>query len=112
MLLNTADWRAIRGAKDDVGDYLMPGAPAGQTAEIVWNLRVASLASMPAGSFVVLDGGFVALLDRMQASVEISREDADNFTKNLVTILIEERVGTLVQDLNAMRKGTFPAPVA
>ncbi|CAG9172102.1 hypothetical protein LMG23992_02119 [Cupriavidus laharis] len=106
-LLNTADWRAIRGSKSTDGNYLMPGAPTGTTPQVVWALRVASLASMPAGTFVVLDGRYVAILDRLQAIVEMSNADADNFTKNLITVRCEERIGTMVSDLNALRKGTF-----
>jgi len=51
---------------------------------------------MIAGSFLVgnPEGD---LYDRMAARVEVSTEDADNFRKNLVTVLAEERIGLAVK---------------
>ena len=52
---------------------------------------------MPAGKFMV--GAFnmgAQVFDREDANVQVSTEDGDNFTKNLVTIRGEERIALAV----------------
>ena len=47
----------------------------------------------------------------MAARVEVSTEDADNFRKNLVTVLAEERIGLAVKAPIAFTNGTYSAAI-
>ena len=49
------------------------------------------------------------VFDRMDAVVEVSTEDDQNFRKNLVTILAEERLALAVYRPEAFVKGDFAA---
>src|SRR3546814_3746850 len=65
---------------------------------------------MTAGNF--LTGAFrlgAQIFDRQDARVEVSTEDSDNFRKNLVTILAEERLALAVYRPEAFIRGGFAA---
>ena len=51
------------------------------------------------------------MYDRTAARVEVSTEDSDNFRKNLVTLLAEERIGLAVKNPLAFTKGDFAAAI-
>jgi hypothetical protein len=55
--------------------------------------------------------GSARLYDRWQARVEISTEDRDNFVRNLVTILAEERIGLAVKRTTGFTKGSFATAI-
>lgn len=55
--------------------------------------------------------GSATLYDRMSARVELSTEDGNNFVKNLVTLLCEQRIGLAVKQPTGFTKGTFAAAI-
>ena len=64
---------------------------------------------MPRSQFLV--GAFrqaAAIWDRADATMEVSREHSDFFTRNLVAILVEERLGLTVFHEDALCYGGFP----
>jgi HK97 family phage major capsid protein len=68
---------------------------------------------MAQGKF--LTGAFnlaAQVFDRMQAAVIISTEDRDNFIRNMVTLLVEERLALAVYRPEALIYGTLTAKVA
>jgi HK97 family phage major capsid protein len=72
---------------------------------------VATLA-MTTGKYLV--GSFAMgaqIFDRMDARVEISTEDGNNFIKNLVTILCEERLALAIYNTACFVKGDFAAQI-
>lgn len=106
-VLNPIDWATIETTKDSTGQYII-GNPQGTLQPTLWGLPVVSTQAMTAGSF--LTGAFrlgAQIFDRMDARVEISTEDSDNFRKNLVTILAEERLALAVYRPEAFIKGTY-----
>lgn len=89
VVMNHLDAAALDLAKDEDGRYLHP-AFMGNTA---WGLPVVRTKGLPQGKFIV--GGFVGntlIWQRKGIEVRRSTEDRDNFVKNLVTILLEERL--------------------
>ena len=107
MVLNPTDWFKIEVTKDTAGAYII-GNPQDGAAPRLWGLPVVTTPAMTVDKFLV--GAFrygAQIFDRMDARVEISTEDSDNFRKNLVTILAEERLALAVYNTLAFVKGDF-----
>ena len=69
--------------------------------------------AMAQGSFLTGALKYAAqIFDREDANVLISTEDRDNFVKNMVTILCEERLALAVYRPQALVSGTFAAATA
>lgn len=86
----------------------MLGGPANMATPTLWDLPVVTTTAVGSGMFLV--GAFQAqalLLDREEAMVEISAEHSDYFTKNLVAIRVEERVGLAFFRNDGFVYGTF-----
>lgn len=110
-VLNPIDWALIETTKDADGRYII-GNPQGSLNPTLWGLPVVATQAMTSGAF--LTGAFrmgAQIFDRMDARVEISTEDSDNFRKNLVTILAEERLALAVYRPEAFIKGTFSTAI-
>jgi len=110
IILNPRDWHAIALLKDAEGRYIF-GGPAAFAAKVMWGLPVVATKAQALGTFTV--GGFdlaSQVWDRMDATVEISREDRDNFVKNMLTILCEERLALAHYRTSAIIKGAFTVP--
>ncbi|MDQ1078000.1 phage major capsid protein [Pseudoroseomonas cervicalis] len=107
MVLNPIDWTTIELTKDTTGQYII-GNPQGTLAPTLWGLPVVATQAMAQNNFLV--GAFrlgAQIFDRWDATVLISTENADNFVKNMVTILAEERLGLAVYRPQAFVKGTL-----
>ena len=95
-VLNPIDWARIELTKDSEGRYII-GQPQGVASPTMWGLPVVSTQAMASGKF--LTGAFrmgAQLFDRWMARVEVATENEDDFVKNLVTILAEERLALAV----------------
>lgn len=106
-VLNPTDWASIELKKDTTGQYIWAN-PAALVGPTMWGLPVVDSLSMPQNNF--LTGAFkyaAQIFDREDANVLVSTEDRDNFVKNMVTILAEERLGLAVYRPQALIKGTF-----
>ncbi|MFV5212702.1 phage major capsid protein [Azonexus caeni] len=109
IVLSPIDWASIELLKTTDNAYLfanpsMAGMPS------LWGRNIVPTQSMDSGDFLVgAFGGGQAVQgwDREDVSVAISYEDRDNFVKNMVTILCEERVGLTVYRPSAFVKGDF-----
>lgn len=107
-VLNPIDWATIEIAKDNQARYLI-GNPQGTTAPTLWGLPVVATQSMQAGKF--LTGAFnmaAQIFDAETASIEVGFEN-DDFTRNLVTVLCEERLALAVYRPEAFIYGTLAA---
>ena len=110
-VLNPIDWAGIETTKDSQGRYII-GNPVGSLSPTLWGLPVVATQAMTSGNF--LTGAFrmaAQIFDREDANVAISTEDSDNFRKNLVTILAEERLALAVYRPEAFIKGTFSTAI-
>ena len=111
VVLHPTDWAGIELTKDSQGRYII-GDPKADAPARVWGLPVVSTQAMLLGKFLV--GAFklgAQIFDREDARVELSTEDSDNFRKNLVTILAEERLALAVYRPTAFVKGDFAAMI-
>jgi HK97 family phage major capsid protein len=107
IILNPRDWHAIALLKDENGRYIF-GGPTAFAAKVMWGLPVVATKAQALGTFTV--GGFdlaSQVWDRMDATVEVSREDRDNFVKNMLTILCEERLALAHYRPTAIITGPF-----
>jgi HK97 family phage major capsid protein len=112
IVLNNLDWAAIQLIKTtgtaSSGQYIYANPHNAAPAQL-WGLPVVPTKSMARGNFLV--GAFrmaAAIWDRDDATVEVSREHADFFIRNMVAILCEERLALTVFRPEALIYGSFP----
>lgn len=107
IVLHPRDWHSIALMKDAEGRYIF-GGPAAFAARVMWGLPVVPTMAQTRGEFTV--GGFdmaSQIWDNMDASVEVSQHDRDNFVKNMLTILCEERLALAHYRPAAIVDGAF-----
>jgi HK97 family phage major capsid protein len=110
VIVNPADWGAMERTREGAGTgmylYGTPGTMAGVNP---FGLRVVISNNMTAGKFLVgAIANSTALYVRQGATVEMGYVN-DDFTKNLVTIRVEERLGLGVERPSAILYGDFTA---
>jgi len=96
VVLHPTDWARIELLKDELGRYII-GNPQGILGPTLWNRPVVATQAITAGKF--LAGAFslgAQIFDMWQARVEVATENEDDFVKNMVTILAEERLALAV----------------
>lgn len=106
-VMNPIDWARIETEKDGQGRYII-GNPQGNVDKTLWGLPVVETPAMTVDKF--LTGAFkqgAQLFDRWAARVEVATENEDDFIKNLVTILAEERLALAVNRPEAFIYGDF-----
>lgn len=104
ILLNWADWSALLGLKSTTNEYLINGIldPVKQT---IYGIPVVLSSAVTAGKFAMGNfkmGGIV--FDKTAMGLEIDRT-GDDFTKNLITIRAERRLGFAVVQPKAICYG-------
>ena len=109
LLLNPMDWSAVLGTKNANKDYLVPGI-VDMAAQRLYGIPVILSSHVTAGTYFMGDfymGG--KIFERSGIALEMDREQ-DDFTKNLITLRVERRLGFTVVQPKAISYGTF-APV-
>ena len=106
IVLNWADWSALLGLKSTSNEYLINGIldPVKQT---IYGIPVVLSSAMTAGKFAMGNfkmGGIV--FDKTAMALEIDRT-GDDFTKNLITIRAERRLGFAVVQPKAICYGAL-----
>ena len=110
IVIHPSDWMRMCLLKDVGGNYLLGwnnGGPAAATNRVLFGLPVVDTPAMTVDKFLV--GAFQmagTVYDRWQARVEVGF-DSDDFTKNLVTVLCEERVALGLKRPAALIYGDF-----
>ncbi|BCG00226.1 hypothetical protein PPGU19_047940 [Paraburkholderia sp. PGU19] len=93
--ISIADYLATMLVKSTTGEYVI--SPGTNLLAMIGAVLV-PCSAVPTGNFVACgtpEGCYIAL--RNDVVVEVSREDMDNFRKNLVTTLVEARMALVVQ---------------
>jgi len=106
-VMNPIDWTWVELLKDGQGRYII-GSPQGTLSPTLWGLPVVTTQAISADKF--LTGAFkmgAQLFDRWLARVEIATENEDDFIKNLITMLCEERLALAVYRPEAFIYGDF-----
>ena len=107
QVLHPIDWAIIEMMKDGEGRYLI-GNPQGTLSPTLWGLPVVPSMAQTVGEFTVGAWRMGAqLFDREQSGVLVSTEDGDNFRRNMVTVLAEERLALTVYRPEAFVDGAF-----
>lgn len=107
IVISPIDWATIELTKTSDNAYLF-ATPRGLAAPGLWGRPVVATQSMDAGDFLV--GNFTQAAsgwDREDMNVTVATENEDDFLKNLVTILCEERVGLTIYRPEALIVGDF-----
>ena len=105
IVLHPADWTAIELTKDTTGGYIFAN-PQSLAQPALWGRPVVGTQAMAQDNFLV--GAFklgAQVFDRQQSNVVVATENEDDFIKNMVTILAEERLGLAVYRPQAFVKG-------
>lgn len=109
IVINPEDWAAIELTKTSDGAYLFAN-PTNLAGPRLWGLPVVATPAIDAGTFVTGSLRMAAqIFDRQDATIEVSTEDRDNFVRNAVTVLCEERLGFAIFRPEAIISGDFPA---
>jgi HK97 family phage major capsid protein len=113
IVISKSDWELIELTKTDgtgvtSGQYIITD-PRRAGSPTLWGLPVVATNSMDTGKFLVGSSSVAMLWDRMQATVEISREHSDFFVKNMAAILCESRLSLTVFNSLGLIYGSFPA---
>jgi HK97 family phage major capsid protein len=111
VVMHPTDWAGIETLKDSEGRYII-GNPQGTAQPTLWSLPVVATQAITVRKFLV--GAFklgAQVFDRWQARVETGYVN-DDFTKNLVTILGEERLALAVYRPEAFIYGDFDTALA
>ncbi len=106
VIVNPADWWAMRLTKDSLGRYIM-GDPQSVVQPVLFGLPVVSTPAIAVDKFLV--GAFkqaATIYDRWEARIEVGYVDKD-FINNMVTVLAEERLAFAVKNTKALTYGDF-----
>lgn len=106
-VMNPIDWAWVETLKDSEGRYII-GNPQGNISPTLWGLPVVTTQAIAVDKF--LTGAFrlgAQIFDRWLARVEIATENEDDFVKNLITMLCEERLALAVYRPEAFIYGDF-----
>lgn len=105
IVIHPSDWWRMRLTKTADGKYLL-GDPMTVVQPHLFGLPAVPTQAMSIDKFLVGSFSSQTLYDRWQARVEVGFEN-DDFTRNLVTILGEERVGFAAKRPEALIYGDF-----
>ena len=91
------------GEYDLPNDMLRGFAGSGLEA----NVQIVPVPSLTAGTAYVISAPEFEFINRLSPELKVSEEHDENFAYNKVTFRIEEMIGFVAKDLNAMVKVTF-----
>ena len=108
-VLNPSDLEVMITLGNQMGNYYGAGPFSnGANNTNLWGLRVVEDENIAAGTSLVGDGRYAAVWDRMQAQIFIDTIN-DQFIRNMLTILAEERLALTVFRPTAFAKVTLAA---
>jgi HK97 family phage major capsid protein len=104
LVLNPATWSATRRTKDNYGRYLVSPDPSKDEVNTAWGVEVVSTTAMAAGTGLLIDTTkFSAVLIREGLVIRTGSIN-DDFARNLVRFVFEERINVAVERPTALLK--------
>lgn len=114
IIINPSDYLRLVSVKETTGAYALPtyvSMTGGQM--FIMGVPVFSINAVAAGDFFVGDYALgCQLFVRQGVTLEFFEQDADNVTKNFVTVRVEERIALAVYNSKAIVFGSFAAALA
>lgn len=109
-VVNPADYGKMALYKNSTGNYLFANPIDYSAVPRLWGVRIVQSSKIASGTGLV--GAFQGnslLLDREEVNVQVSASNEDDFIKNMLTILVEERIVLLIYNSAAFEKIVTPA---
>ena len=111
IMLNPADMHKIALLKSTQNEYLRQQLYSGLQPQIM-GVNIVKNTAVTAGNFILGDfNQATQLWVRENLSIEFAREHASNFTSNLVTVRVQERVALTNYQPNAIVRGVFSTAI-
>lgn len=108
LVLSLDDWALIQLTKTATDEAYIFANPVNETDPRLWGKRVVESSQMTAGTW--LAGAFAmaaTLYDRMQSTVMVADQHSDYFVKNMLALLVEERLALAVKQPGGFVSGDF-----
>lgn len=109
-LVSPTNYYDMISRKDSTGNYILSGGGNGLIPSVN-GIPIVQMNQVTAGDFFVIDRRAAQIFFRSNISVRFYDQDQDNAIKNLVTIVIEERLALPIYFVTGIIKGTFTAGV-
>lgn len=107
VVVYPTDWETMELAKATDNQYIQMNISDGRESRL-WRVPVVESTALKPNEVLMGSFGLGAyLLDREQASLQVSDSHSDFFTRNMVAILAEARVGMAVPRPESFVKGAF-----
>jgi HK97 family phage major capsid protein len=109
-VVNPADYGKMALYKNSTGNYLFANPIDYSQVPRLWGVRIVQSSKIASGTGLV--GAFQGnslLLDREEVNIQVASQSEDDFIRNMLTILIEERLVLLIYNSAAFEKIVTPA---
>lgn len=114
IMINPADYLNLVSVKETTGAYALPSYVSMAGGQMfIMGVPVYAINGVVAGDFFVGDLALGSqLFVRQGITLEFFEQDADNVTKNFVTVRVEERIALAVYTSQSIVYGSFAAALA
>lgn len=109
-LVSPFDYFVMTSAKDTTNNYILQGGGNGLVPTLD-GVPIIELTTVTDGDFLLGDRMAAEIDFRSNISVRFFEQDQDNAIKNMVTIVIEERLALPIYYTNGFIKGTFATAI-
>jgi HK97 family phage major capsid protein len=109
-LVSPTDYFDMVSKKDTTNNYILSGGGNGLVPSLD-GVPIYQLNQIAAGDFIVMDRNSTQIFFRANITTRFYEQDQDNAIKNMVTIVIEERLALPIYYVNGIIKGTFTAGI-
>jgi HK97 family phage major capsid protein len=109
-LVSPVDYFKMISIKDTTNNYVLSGGGNG-LVPTVNGFPIVQMNQIAAGDFLVLDRNAAQIFFRESINIRFYEQDQDNAIKNMVTIVIEERLALPIYYITGIVKGTFATAI-